>query len=1165
MAAKDFQQLLDEFGEFNKQFTEDFSEGLRGDDARRFGVFVVGAEIEKRLESSITGLAAAGVELSKQGAFVQSEILELSKKALDANTEEAREIRKDLEGILSLTKNLSDTERKALEQMVGMAATSIGEVSDFGDVLMEGFMDSLPDFLTDSAKAAEKFLPGFLGKIAGNTIRAGRRRQQDEAVRAERFRRLGLGGGGDEDAEVADTAPTPVDVGPPSEVSEVLGNDKIVDILMQIGDKVCVIKDIMVAQSGKDGTEKLAAREAELESGKVSGKAAGTQLVETVKEEGGLGILGTAATEVTGEVIGNTIGSVLGRGAPKAMAAGVAQGQGLIFDPRLKRGSQFRDPVTGRIAKAPTEPTQLGGAAAAPKAGKLSKVGDFASAFATAAAGLAILAGALILFNQVEIGSIVKAMVTLPIFLGIMALAVKVMPPDKDLIKFGKSSMLLAGALAILGVGLLIFNHVSFLGMFKGAVALVALLGIMQVAMKTMPKSKDLIKFSIAAGLLGVALLTLGLGLRAMEGISLESGLVAMGTVLAIIGVAFLIGKIATKAMPGLLTFSLATIVLGVGLLSLGMGLRSFSDIGLENIVAAMSTVLVVLGIAALAGTMSTAAFPGILMFSLAMPLLAVGVAALGLALQNFAGVKIGAVGVLAATLATLGVAVAAFAIAIASGVGGVLILAAIGLIAALGAALIPFGFAAKLAGEAMKLLGQGAVMLGVGFKILVDSAGDFLTKFVDSIVRLGSLGNTLFVAAAGVTALGVALAAFGVGGGIGSVVGGIGGAIGGLFGGSSPEELMDLIARFAERTTTLPQTVTAVNQLRFALEQLSAAEINSQSIDELMRAMDRLGAGASLAGFFGMGGFGEFATFINAGEGIMKTSDAMNALGPALKNFAQNTMGEDFFQEGWFTESGWENLMEVLQEGIEEVDLDALERFGDSMMKLGIGLEKVANLNLTSLSTNLKAGVGAAGEIDGDQPSFVGRTVPRTGSMKAEGVETPPPVVKPTGPVQVTRRGRTRQGASMRARLALSKLFGDPTQGPVAVQGMTMSVEKDGGEFIATAKWSPDSERAAKQLSMQMKSLGGSQGGEGVSGVRRSSALTPDGETAVGAMTTNAALKSDASMGTGNINSVVAPVTNAPTVNNNQTVMMENMGARNNESSFRAAQEAQYSNRSQG
>ena len=159
MAAKDFQQLLDEFGEFNEQFVADYGEGLSGTDARRFGVFVVGAEVQKQLESSITGLAAAGVELSKQGAFVQSEILELSKKALDANTEEAREIRKDLEGILSLTKNLSDTERKALEQMVGMAATSIGEVSDFGDVLMEGFMDSLPDFLTDSAKAAEKFIP----------------------------------------------------------------------------------------------------------------------------------------------------------------------------------------------------------------------------------------------------------------------------------------------------------------------------------------------------------------------------------------------------------------------------------------------------------------------------------------------------------------------------------------------------------------------------------------------------------------------------------------------------------------------------------------------------------------------------------------------------------------------------------------------------------------------------------------------------------------------------------------------------------------------------------------------------------------------------------------------------------------------------------------------
>ena len=58
-----------------------------------------------------------------------------------------------------------------------------------------------------------------------------------------------------------------------------------------------------------------------------------------------------------------------------------------------------------------------------------------------------------------------------------------------------------------------------------------------------------------------------------------------------------------------------------------------------------------------------------------------------------------------------------------------------------------------------------------------------------------------------------------------------------------------------------------------------------------------------------------------------------------------------------------------------------------------------------------------------------------------------------------------------------------------------------------------------------------------------------------VTALTWNSPLKPGTICG----NSIVAPVTNAPTVNNNQTVSMADMGARNPESSYRESQHAQY------
>tara|TARA_Y100001963_G_C6793913_1_gene457541 strand:+ start:42193 stop:45921 length:3729 start_codon:yes stop_codon:yes gene_type:complete len=917
VAAKDFQNLLDEFGEFNKKFTEEYGEGLVGDDARRFGVFVVGAEVQKTLENSIAGLAAAGVEVSKQGQFLQSEILDLAKRSLDANTEEAREIRKDLEGILSLTKDLADSERKALEKMVTQAAVSVGEVGDFGNILLEGLMDSLPDWMTDSAKTAEKFLPGFLGKLAGNTIRAGRRRKTEEATRAERFRRIGLGAAPTADEEIVDVDSEPIDT-PLTPAS--FGDDKIYACLVEIKDRVGFIADTLAPKG--TGTDKLEAKEAELEAGRSNAEATGEAVVDNLTSAGGaagMGIVGTMASEITGEVVGNVIGNmgskIFGGKTPLAMGAGVAQGQNLVFDKRIGSKGGYRDMQTGRFAKAPAP-------AAAPKASKMGSIQGYAGAFATAAQGLILLAGALLIFNMVEWTSIAKAAVALPLFLAIMAGAVKIMPPDKDLMNFAKSAAILAGALAILGGALLIFKFVDIEAGVAAAIAMVSLLGFMRLAVKVMPPQSDLIKFSVSAVIMGVGVAALGLGLLAFKTTDYESMLKAGIAILGIVGVAYAVGKLASKAMK---------------------------DIAI---------------------------------FAATMPVLAIGVAALGLAMSMFEGVTLGTVAVLATTLIVLGAAIAAFAIAIASGVGGAVLGLAIAMLGALGVALIPFGIAAVLAGYGMKLLGEGAMMLGKGLAVVVDAGGDFLITLTDQIIKLAGVGFMLPVVAAGIVALGLAIGAFMLTAGAGSLVGGIMGGIGSFFGGdsASPLAVMAMIGDFAQKAQNLPQIVKAVDQLRYALVQFSTAELDMANLDQVFGAFDRFSAETGLAGFFGMGKFTEFSTLLDAGEGLLKTADALNALGPAMRNFAESSMGEDFFKEGWFTESGWENLMEVLQEGIEEIDIEKLDALGTALFKLGMGMQSLADVNLISARANITT----ATTIDADDispptvPSGPIQTLPR-------------------------------------------------------------------------------------------------------------------------------------------------------------------------------------------
>jgi len=177
----------------------------------------------------------------------------------------------------------------------------------------------------------------------------------------------------------------------------------------------------------------------------------------------------------------------------------------------------------------------------------------------------------------------------------------------------------LGGALVAAGAGFMLFSKVSWSGFFKGITALGALVGITKLLEKS---TKSMIKGAAAIAILGVALMPAALGLKMFGDVEWES--IAKGGValLALTGVAMVLGKVLGSLIQG----SIAIGILGAALIPFAFALSMVKDVGLDNIAA----LAVGLGLVAAAAAAMGFALPFILLGSVA-------IAALGMALIPFA------------------------------------------------------------------------------------------------------------------------------------------------------------------------------------------------------------------------------------------------------------------------------------------------------------------------------------------------------------------------------------------------------------------------------------------------------------------------------------------------------------------------------------------------
>jgi hypothetical protein len=187
-------------------------------------------------------------------------------------------------------------------------------------------------------------------------------------------------------------------------------------------------------------------------------------------------------------------------------------------------------------------------------------------------------------------------------------------------------------------------------------------------------------------------------------------------------------------------------------------------------------------------------------------------------------------------------------AVAIIAGAGAMLILS--GAMYVMGKAMQEFAKAAVIAIPVFETLFKGVVsIIAAAGQVIVNVINAFtggITTIIDSFAKLGSLNPAaLLGVAAGITAIGFALAGFGVAVGAGGMLGGITGSIGKLFGGESP---MEMVVKISEKLKPekLSATAIAIRDLAtafkfFAEETSKLANFDTNKLEEIIEKMEEV------------------------------------------------------------------------------------------------------------------------------------------------------------------------------------------------------------------------------------------------------------------------------------------------------------------------------------
>ena len=419
---------------------------------------------------------------------------------------------------------------------------------------------------------------------------------------------------------------------------------------------------------------------------------------------------------------------------------------------------------------------------------------------------LIAFAGALILMNYVNWGSIVKMFVAMvlimPIFtvlmLGLSAAALVFSVSMWVLAKAAGKLVDVMGDFAtnMIKVAIAIYlisKAVEGLTWEQLGMAGAALVGFgliilgLNYAFEKTKVAKEFGKLAKSFIFLGMGLYAITFGLSAFA--SVGWGAIMKGAVV-LVGLVFA-AKIMGDKAGSLIKAGVGLIALGIGLIPLALGLKMFNGTSIETVLVAAAAIALIGGAAILAGKFVMDIVKG----TIGLIALSVGLLSLGIGLSLFDGTSIETVLVAAAAVALIGgaailvgmmfvqallgaLAITALGIALIPLAFGLTLMkdVGIGTIGVLAVALLALGVAGFVLGMvsplllagavAMIALGAALVVIGFGLSIAVDPFG----KFVDILIVMGKQWKNILMGAGVLAILGLALIPFSIGLGLVSI-----------------------------------------------------------------------------------------------------------------------------------------------------------------------------------------------------------------------------------------------------------------------------------------------------------------------------------------------------------------------------------------------------------
>lgn len=343
---------------------------------------------------------------------------------------------------------------------------------------------------------------------------------------------------------------------------------------------------------------------------------------------------------------------------------------------------------------------------------------------------LLVLAGAITVLAKLDLGKAIQGVLAIGAVLAMLVAFTKYIQTDKGMLSAVVGLDMLSVALFILSSALGSLGKLETDQLVKGVVGLAAALGIITIAMNTMPV--DLAAKSLGLIVLSGALLILSRVIKEMGGLSWEE----VGVGLTVLAGSMTILAVALNAMASTLPGSAALLVASAAIFVLATSLKLLSTMSWEGLAVGLVAIAGTFAILGIAGAVLAPVVPVILLLAVAMGLIGVAALAFGAGVLAIA-VAIGTLAAAIFTLSTLGAAGIAAVTLVITGLAALIPVIAVQLVKGITAFIIELSNSAKRIGEAViKIALQVIQNFLTIIPDLVDAIFTFVTSFLSKLAE---------------------------------------------------------------------------------------------------------------------------------------------------------------------------------------------------------------------------------------------------------------------------------------------------------------------------------------------------------------------------------------------------------------------------------------------